>query len=404
MSENKIIYFDNNATTMVDPIVVEEMMPYFSNFYGNPSSMHDFGGKVGYPIQKAREQVASFVGASKPSEIVFTGSGTESANIAIRGVLEANPEKKHIVTTKIEHPCVLNVVKWAEKQGYKITYIDTDKQGNISIESAVSTVTDQTAIVCCMWANNETGVILPLEKLATAVKEKSAKTAVFVDAVQAAGKLPIDVKSTDIDLLAISGHKIHAPMGVGALYVRQGTKLKPFIIGGHQEKGRRAGTENVTHIVGLGKACELAQQHLDEEYNIIKPLRDKLEKGILDNVFNARVNGNIESRVPNTTNIAFEYIEGELILLHFSDIGICASSGSACTSGSLDPSHVLKAMGTPYTAIHGSVRFSLSRFTSEEEVDFAIKEIPPIIEKLSAISPFQKQINELRDLKLAVNK
>ncbi len=400
--DKKVIYLDNNATTMVDPIVVDEMIPFFAKYYGNPSSMHDFGGKVASFISKAREQVAHFMGAENPNEIIFTGSGTESANIAIRGVLEANPAKKHIVTTKIEHPCVLNVVKWAEKSGYAISYINTDKQGNINIEEVKQLINEQTALVCCMWANNETGVILPVKELAEAVKEVSPKTIVFVDGVQAAGKIDLDVKNSKIDLLSISGHKVHAPKGIGALYVHRGTKLKPFIIGGHQEKGRRAGTENVSHIVGFGKACELAKQHLNEEYLIIKPLRDKLEKGILDNVYNAKVNGNTELRVPNTTNISFEYIEGELILLHFSDLGICASSGSACTSGSLEPSHVLKAMGTPYTRIHGSVRFSLSRFTTAEEIDYAIQNIPSVIDKLIQISPFQKQLNELKNLKLTV--
>ena len=391
----KIVYLDNNATTMVDPKVFEAMKPYFCELYGNPSSMHEFGGKVAHVIAEARESVKNLLGASDSSEIVFTASGSESANMAIKGILEANKNKKHIITTKIEHPCVFNVYKYYEKLGYDVTYLDVDNQGNLDMNQLGEAVTEDTALVSIMMANNETGVILPVEKAASIVKKKNPKTKFFVDAVQAAGKIPIDVKNTDIDLMGIAGHKIHAPKGVGALYIKRGTLLPALIIGGHQERGKRAGTENVTHIVGLGAAAREALENMDYELTKVKALRDKLENGILKSVYNARVNGSVYNRVPNTTNIGFQYIEGELILLHLSDLGICASSGSACTSGSLEPSHVLKSMGVPFTALHGSIRFSLSRFTTEEDIDYALKVIPDVIFKLNKISPYQR---ELRDL------
>lgn len=392
---DKIIYLDNNATTMVDPKVFEQMKPYFCELYGNPSSMHEFGGQVAHAVTEARESVKELFGASDSSEIVFTGSGSESANMAIRGILEANKNKKHIITTKIEHPCVLNVYKYFEKQGYEVTYLDVDNQGNLDFNQLNESVNEDTAIVSIMMANNETGVILPVEKAAAIVKKKNQKTKVFVDAVQAAGKIPIDVKNTDIDLMSIAGHKIHAPKGIGALYIKRGTLLPALIIGGHQERGKRAGTENVTHIVGLGAACREAMSHMEDELTRVKALRDKLENGIIKNIYNARVNGSLYNRVPNTTNIGFQYIEGELILLHLSDLGICASSGSACTSGSLEPSHVLKSMGVPFTALHGSIRFSLSRFTTEEEIDYTLKVLPDVIFKLNKISPYQRELKDL---------
>ncbi len=392
---NKVIYLDNNATTMVDPLVVQEMIPYFSEYYGNPSSMHDFGGKVSAKIKEARERVKDFLGANLSSEIVFTASGSESANMAIRGVLEANKKQKHIITTKIEHPCVLNVYKTLEKEGYRVTYLSVDSEGNLDSQELDEAVCDETVLVSIMYANNETGVIFPVKELADIVKRKNSKTKVFVDAVQAAGKIPIDVKDTQIDLMGISGHKIHAPKGIGALYIRKGTIVLPLIIGGHQERGKRAGTENVPYIIGLGKACELAQRALSDEETRVKKLRDKLEQGIIKSVPNARLNAGVENRVPNTTNIGFQFIEGELILLHMSDAGICASSGSACTSGSLEPSHVLRAMGVPFTALHGSIRFSLSRFTTEDEIDEVLKKLPIIIDKLNRLSPFQKELKSL---------
>ena len=383
--ENRVVYLDNNATTMVDPLVFEEMKPYFCDLYGNPSSMHEFGGHVMKAVNKAREQVKEFLGAKDAKEIIFTASGSEGDNMAIRGVLEANKNKKHIITTKIEHPAVLNVYKYLEKQGYEVTYLDVDSQGNLDLNQLSESITDDTALVSIMYANNETGVILPVEKAAKIVKQKNPKIKFHTDAVQAAGKIPFDVKNTEIDLMTIAGHKIHAPKGIGALYVKTGTLLPAFVIGGHQERGKRAGTENVPYIVGLGKACELAQKSMDFELNEVKRLRDKLENGILKTIYNAKINGSTTNRVPNTTNIGFQYIEGELILLHLSDLGICASSGSACTSGSLEPSHVLKSMGVPFESLHGSIRFSLSRFTTEEEIDYTLKVLPEVIFKLNNI-------------------
>jgi len=391
----KIIYLDNNATTKVDPRVVEVMTPYFSEFYGNPSSMHDFGGKVGQKIKEAREKVKDFMGASLASEIVFTASGSESANTAIRGVLEANKKQKHIITTKIEHPCVLSLYKTLEKEGYRVTWLSVDNEGNLDPQELEDAICEETVLVSIMYANNETGIIFPVEKLAEIVKRKNPKTKVFVDAVQAAGKIKLDVKNTQIDLMGISGHKIHAPKGIGALYIKKGTIVMPLIIGGHQERGKRAGTENVPYIIGLAKACELAQEALQDEATRVKALRDKLEKGIIERIPNARLNAAVENRVPNTTNIGFQYIEGELILLHMSDAGICASSGSACTSGSLEPSHVLRSMGIPFTALHGSIRFSLSRFTTEEEIDCVLEKLPAIIKRLNGLSPFQKELKAM---------
>lgn len=393
------IYFDNNATTRVCDEAVQEMIPFLTEKYGNPSSMHDFGGQVGSYIKKAREQVRQLVGAASVDEIIFTSCGTESSNMALRGLV--SPHKKHIITTKVEHPCVLNVVKHLEKKGYDVTYLGVNADGELDIDEFKNSIRPDTALVAIMWANNETGVIFPVEKMAEIAKKINPEILFFVDGVQAAGKIPLNIKDTKIDMLGISGHKIHAPKGVGALYVRKGTLISPFMLGGHQERGRRAGTENVSGIIALGKASEEAVNYLEDEATRVKQLRDKLEKGILERVFNARVNGTKVNRVPNTTNISFEFIEGELILLHLSDLGICASSGSACTSGNLEPSHVLRAMGVPFTAIHGSIRFSLSRYTTDEEVNYVLEKLPAVIEKLNAISPFQKDLKELRELKRA---
>ena len=395
--ENRVVYLDNNATTMVDPLVFEEMKPYFCDLYGNPSSMHEFGVHVMKAVNKAREQVKEFLGAKDAKEIIFTASGSEGDNMAIRGVLEANKSKKHIITTKIEHPAVLNVYKYLEKQGYEVTYLDVDSQGNLDLNQLSESITEDTALVSIMYANNETGVILPVEKAAKIVKQKNPKIKFHTDAVQAAGKISFDAKNTEIDLMTIAGHKIHAPKGIGALYVKTGTLLPAFVIGGHQERGKRAGTENVPYIVGLGKACELAQKSMGFELNEVKRLRDKLENGILKTIYNAKINGSTTNRVPNTTNIGFQYIEGELILLHLSDLGICASSGSACTSGSLEPSHVLKSMGVPFESLHGSIRFSLSRFTTEEEIDYTLKVLPEVIFKLNNISPYQRELKALKE-------
>lgn len=396
---NNIIYLDNNATTKVDERVLEAMLPYLKNEYANPSSMYDFAKESSNAIKVARKQVQEFLGAASDREIFFTSCGSESANTAIKGVLANNKTKKHIITTAVEHPCVLNLYKSYEKQGYKVDYIGVNSNGELNLTELQEKITDETALVSVMWANNETGIIFPVEKIAELVKEKNPSTVFYVDAVQVAGKINIDVKNTKIDMLGVSGHKFHAPKGIGVLYVKTGTIFSPLIIGGHQERGKRAGTENVPYIVGIGKAAELAQESLDYELKEVKRLRDKLESGILKSVFNARLNTSVTNRVPNTSNIGFQYIEGELILLHLSDMGICASSGSACTSGSLEPSHVLRAMGVPFTALHGSIRFSLSRFTKEEEIDYVIEKLPPIIEKLNRISPYQEELEALRNLK-----
>ncbi len=380
-----VIYFDNNATTNVAPEVLEEMLPYLKEFYGNPSSMHSFGGKVHKKLEEAREKVANLLNSS-PTEIVFTSCGTESNNFAIRGVLEANPEKKHIITTRVEHPAVLNVCKYLSKKGYDVTFLKVDNKGQIDLDELRDSLRDDTAIVSIMYANNETGVIFPMEKIAQIVKSKGI--ILHVDAVQAVGKIPIDLSKLPIDLLSSSGHKLHAPKGVGFLYIRRGTKIKPFMLGGHQERGRRGGTENVASIIGLGKACELAMNSFEEEMTKVKGLRDKLENFILENIPYTHVNGDRENRLPNTTNVSFEFIEGESILLMLDKYGICASSGSACTSGSLEPSHVLRAMGVPFTLSHSSIRFSFSRYNKEEEVDRCIQVLPEIIDRLRSISPF----------------
>jgi len=381
------VYADNNATTRVAPEVVEEMLPYFSELYGNPSSMHYFGGQVEKKVIEAREKVASLLNCD-PSEIIFTSCGTESDSTSIQGTLESYPDKKHIVTTRVEHPAVLNLCRHLSKNGYKLTELAVDKKGNLDLNELENAIVDNTAIVSIMCANNETGVIFPIEEIGEIVKSKGA---VFhCDAVQATGKIPLDMSKGTIDLLSLSGHKLHAPKGIGALYIRKGTKLTPFIIGGHQESGRRAGTENVPYIIGLGKASELALKHIEDKNTRIKALRDRLEKELLRRCTNSRTNGDTEHRLPNTTNISFEFVEGEAILLMLSEKGIAASSGSACTSGSLEPSHVLRAMGIPFTFVHGSLRLSLSRYNNEEDIDYIIEHLPPIIKRLREISPFGK--------------
>lgn len=391
-----VIYLDNNATTKVDEDVLESMLPYLKDEYANPSSMYEFSTKASTAIDTARNSIKDFIGAENEKEIVFTSCGSESANTAIKGAISYNKNKKHIITTKVEHPCVLNTYKMLEKQGYKVDYIGVNSNGELDIEELKSKITEDTALVSVMWANNETGVIFPVEEIGEIVKSKNPNTLFFVDAVQAAGKISMNVKDTQIDMLGISGHKFHAPKGIGALYIKSNVVLPPLINGGHQERGYRAGTENVPYIVGMGRAAELAIDSLKFELSEVKRLRDKLETGILKNIFNARLNTSISNRVPNTTNIGFEYIEGELILLHLSDIGICASSGSACTSGSLEPSHVLRAMGTPFTSLHGSIRFSLSRYTTEKEIDFVLENIEKVINNIVSISPYQEELEHLR--------
>ncbi len=381
----KTVYFDNNATTKVAEEVLAEMEPYFCQFYGNPSSMHTFGGQIGTKIRQAREQVAELLGCD-PSEIVFTSGGTESDNAAINGTLAAVPNKRKVITTRIEHQAVLAVCRELENHGYVVVELAVDKDGQLDLNELQENIDDDTALVTIMYANNETGVIFPIDKIAEIVTSRGV---VFhMDAVQAVGKIPLNLSKCHIDFLSLSGHKLHGPKGVGVLYVRKGTRLSPFMLGGHQEGGRRAGTENVPAIIGLGKACELAAKSIKEENDKIKQLRDKLEDAILKRCPDARLNGDKHNRLPNTANISFEYIEGEAILLMLDKFGICASSGSACTSGSLEPSHVLRAMGVPFTAAHGSIRFSLSRYNTEEEVDYTLEKLPSIVNRLRELSPF----------------
>lgn len=388
--ERPVIYLDNNATTRVAPEVLEEMLPYFCERYGNPSSMHSFGGRVARQIDHARERIAALIGAS-PEELIFTSCGTESDSTAILSSLQAFPEKRQIVTTRVEHPAVKNLCEQLDSltgHKHRLSMLPVGRDGRLDLEQYRQALSDETAIVSIMWANNETGVIFPIEEMAQIARSRGILF--HTDAVQAVGKIPIDLRRIPVDLLSISGHKLHGPKGIGVLYVRQGTPFVPFLIGGHQEHGRRGGTENVTSIIGLGKACELAAARLEEENTRVRALRDRLEEGLLSRIPNAMLNGHKQERLPNTCSISFEYVEGEAILLHLDEHRICASSGSACTSGSLEPSHVLRAMGVPFTAAHGSIRFSLSVYSTETEIDVVLDKLPPIIAYLRQLSPFWK--------------
>ena len=384
----KVVYVDNNATTKVDEAVFEEMRPYFCELYGNPSSMHFFGGQVQKKIDEARKRTAALLGAL-PEEIIFTACGTESNNAAIRSALEIFPEKRHIVTSRVEHPAVLTPCRNLSKRGYRVTELSVDGNGNLDLDELRAVVDEDTAIVSIMYANNETGVVFPIEEIGAIVKEKGAFF--HTDAVQAVGKIPMNMANSTVDMLSLSGHKLHAPKGIGALYIRKGVPFRPFMVGGHQERSRRAGTENAAGIIALGKACEMAGDFLEEENTKVKALRDRLESEIVRLIPNVRVNGGGAVRLPNTTSVAFEFVEGEAILLLLNEKGICASSGSACTSGSLEPSHVLRAMGVPFTCAHGSIRFSLSRFSTDEQIDTIIRELPPVIHRLREMSPFGRE-------------
>lgn len=384
----KIIYMDNNATTRVAPEVVEEMMPYFSDYYGNPSSMHIFGGMLGKKIVEARERLADLINAD-PGEIIFTSCGTESDSTAIYAALHSNPQKRHIITTRVEHPAIKNLCEHLSKNGYRVTWVPVDRKGNLEMDYLYDHMADDTAVISVMWANNETGVIFPVEEIARAAADRGI---VFhTDAVQAVGKVPVDVGKSGVNMLSLSGHKFHAPKGVGALYVKKGTKFSPFLIGGHQEKGRRGGTENVASIIGLGKAAEMAKTDLAGEMDRVRGLRDRLENHILEKIPNTLLNGSKENRLPNTLSVSFEYVEGESILLLLDQLGICASSGSACTSGTLEPSHVLRALGVPFTAAHGSIRFSLSSYNTNADIDAVCEQMPPLIARLRDMSPFWKK-------------
>ena len=383
---SKTVYFDNNATTRVAPEVRDAMEPFFCDLYGNPSSMHFFGGQVARHVERAREEVAAFLNC-EPDEVYFTSCATESDNTAIRGSADWYGTSMKVVTTAVEHPAVLQPARRLRALGHEEVELPVDAVGQIDLGALRAALAGtKNALVSVMWANNETGVVFPIREVAEIAKEFGAT--MHTDAVQVAGKIPIDVRKVPVDMLSISGHKFHAPKGVGVLYLRRGTKIKPFMIGGHQESGRRAGTENVPYLAGIAKACELAPAHMADEARTLTPRRDKLEAGILASCPNVRVNGDRAHRLPNTLNVSFEYIEGEAIAYRLSDVGICISTGSACASGSLDPSHVIRAMGVPFIAVHGSVRFSLSRYNTMEEVDYVLEKLPPIIRELRALSPF----------------
>ena len=387
---SKTIYFDNNATTQVAPEVRDAMLPFFGELYGNPSSMHAFGGSVAKHLDAAREEVARFLNAD-PDEIIFTSCATESDNSAIRGTADYFGTATKVITTAVEHPAVLQPCRRLKALGHEVVELPVDSTGQLDLaqleaELSKPSTSKPATLVSIMWANNETGVLFPIEKVAEICRAHGA--ILHTDAVQVAGKIPVDVKKVPVDMLSMSGHKFHAPKGVGIFYVRKGTKLKPFMLGGHQERTRRAGTENVPYIVGLAKACELARLGMADETVKLTALRDKLEAGILASCPNVRVNGDRTHRLPNTLNVSFEYIEGEAIAYHLSDLGICISTGSACASGSLDPSHVIRAMGVPFTAVHGSVRFSLSRYNTMDEVDYVLEKLPPVIRNLRELSPF----------------
>lgn len=380
----KVIYFDNNATTRTAPEVLEAMLPYFCEKYGNASSMHTFGGSNKRAIEKARAQVASLINA-EPSEIIFTSGGTEADSTAIYSAVNSYPGKKHIITSAVEHPAVLEVFKKLASQGYRVDFIGVDKNGRFDMEGFKKVIGAETALVSVMWANSETGTLFPVKEIAQIAHQHGALF--HTDGVQALGKIKTDVKETDIDLMSFSSHKINGPKGMGGLYIKAGTRFLPFMVGGHQERLRRAGTENVPSIVGFGKAAELAKEHL-EEMPKVALLRDTLEQGLLNSIKDLKVNGDIENRLPNTTNISFGYIEGESILMLLDEYGICASSGSACTSGSLEPSHVLRAMQVPFEFAHGSIRFSLGRYNTLEEVKKVLEVMPAIVSRLRALSPF----------------
>lgn len=389
MNEQDIIYVDNNATTCIAPEVFAAMAPFLTTWYGNPSSPHPFGSRCAKVIVQARKAVAELIGA-EPEEVIFTSCGTEADNAAIMSALETQAGRRKIVTCAVEHPAVLNTCHALQKQGIHVDFLSVDHQGRIDLDEARAVIDDDTALVTVMWANNEIGNLYPVEELAVIAHEHGALF--HTDAVQAAGKIPINLRHSQIDFLSLSGHKLHGPKGVGVLYRRRFTPFQPFLIGGHQEHGQRAGTENVASIAALGKAAELAAAHLKDEQSSVKALRDRLEQGLLASCLDPVVNGDPEHRLPNTSSICFKYIEGEAILLRmYQAAHICASSGSACTSGSLEPSHVLRAMGLDYQSLHGSIRFSLSRYNTQDEIDTIIREMPPIISALRDLSPFGRK-------------
>ena len=390
---DEMIYLDNNATTRVAPEVLDAMQPYLSKFFGNPSSAHALGREMKRAIEQSREQVANLIGAADTTEIVFTSCGSESDNWAIRGVLAAAPNKKHIVTTLVEHEAVRNLCRLLEGEGYEVTWLGVDGNGELDLHSLRSALRADTALVSIMLANNETGVLFPIEEIGRIVREDS-EAAFHVDGVQAVGKVPIGLKN--VDLFALSGHKLHAPQGIGALYIRKGISLSPMIIGGAQEQGRRAGTSAVPNIVGLGAACRLARE--DNDHERIETMRNRLEDEILRSIPNARLNGirDRSKRLPNTSNISFEYVDGQNILMHLDQAGICVSTGSACHSTTHESSPTLRAMNVPYTAAQGSIRFSLGRYNTEADIETTLSVLPEIIAKLAAMSPYEEELARLR--------
>jgi len=382
------VYLDNNATTRVAPEVVEALLPFLGEQYGNPSSMHAFGGVVARHLDAAREEVARFLNA-EPDEVIFTSCATESDNSAIRGSADMFGKELKVITTAVEHPAVLQPCRRLKALGHDVVELPVNAIGQIDLDhlaAEIESAKGRPVLVSIMWANNETGVLFPMERIAEICRARGA--VLHTDAVQVAGKIPVDVKKVPVDMLSMSGHKFHAPKGVGIFYVRKGTKLKPFMLGGHQERSRRAGTENVPYVVGLAKACELARAGMADEAAKLTAMRDRLEQGLLASCPDVRVNGDTAHRLPNTLNVSFEYVEGEAIAYHLSDLGICISTGSACASGSLDPSHVIRAMGVPFTAVHGSVRFSLSRYNTMNDIDYVLEKLPPVIRRLRELSPF----------------
>ena len=387
------IYLDNNATTMVAPEVREAMMPFLQQEYFNPSSMYEAARPARTALETARQQIAQHLGATQPSELLFTSCATESINAAFFGVIRANPNRKHIITTAVEHPAVLEICKELQREGYAVSFVGVDRHGNLNLGEFVRELRHDTLLVAAMHANNETGVIFPIERLARVVKETNPEILFLCDATQTVTKLPINMTGNfrNVDMLAFSGHKFHAPKGVGGFFVRRGTRCRTFMLGGHQESGRRGGTENVPYIVGMAKAIEVATATHSEDNKRIATLRDKLETAIVQSIPSVEINGAGAERMPNTLNTAVHCIEGEGILYQLSEVGICASSGSACTSGSLEPSHVLTAMGVPFTAKHGSIRFSLSRYTTESEIDTVVEQFLPIVERLRRLSPYWDQ-------------
>jgi cysteine desulfurase len=391
----KTVYADNNATTAVAPEVVAAMMPYFEGEYFNPSSMYEQSRVAAEAIVRARSSVARLLNAGDSRQILFTSCATESNNAAIMGVARANPKRRHIITTSVEHPAVLEVCKELARSGYEVTFLGVDTNGELDVREFVRSLRPDTLMVTIMYANNETGVIFPVEELARVTKETDSAVVFHTDATQCLGKLPIDLKGAfrHVDMLSLSGHKMHAPKGVGGLFIRRGTPCRPFIVGGHQEDGRRAGTENVPYIVGLGEASDLAKAH-QKDQDRVRRLRDRLQATLQEKIPYLEINGGKAPRLANTLNLAVHYIEGEGILYQLSSHGICASSGSACTSGSLEPSHVLKAMHVPFTAMHGSVRFSLSRYSTDEDVDRIVGVFPEIVSNLRRLSPYWDSAND----------